>query len=59
MDPGLEDAVWNLEPLVESKGAAGVEELLNEARDRAAEFAQRHRGQVAELVADGLADAMH
>jgi oligoendopeptidase F len=59
VDPALEDAVWNLEPLVESKGAAGVEELLGEARDRAAEFAQRHRGQVAELGADGLADAMH
>jgi oligoendopeptidase F len=58
-DPALDDAVWNLEPLVESKGSAGVEELLNEARDRAAEFAQRHRGQVAELGADGLADAMH
>jgi hypothetical protein len=58
-DPALEDAVWDLEPLVESKGSAGVEELLNEARDRAAEFAQRHRGQVAELGAEGLADAMH
>jgi len=58
-DHGLEDAVWDLEPLVESKGSAGVEELLSEARDRAAEFAQRHRGQVAELGAEGLADAMH
>ena len=58
-DHGLEDAVWDLEPLVASKGSAGVEELLSEARDRAAEFAQRHRGQVAELGAEGLADAMH
>jgi oligoendopeptidase F len=59
VDAALEDAAWDLEPLVESKGPAGVEELLNEARDRAAEFAQRHRGQVAELGPDGLADAMH
>jgi oligoendopeptidase F len=44
---------------VESKGSAGVEELLNEARDRAAEFAQQHHGQVAELGPEGLADAMH
>jgi oligoendopeptidase F len=36
-----------------------VEELLGDARDRAAEFAERHRGQVADLGADGLADAMH
>jgi oligoendopeptidase F len=59
VDAALEDAAWDLEPLVESKGPAGVEELLNEARDRAADFAQRHRGQVAELGSDGLADAMH
>jgi oligoendopeptidase F len=58
-DPALEAAAWDLEPLVEAKGPAGVEELLNEARDRAAEFAQRHRGQVAELGSEGLADAMH
>ena len=59
MDPALQAATWDLEPLVESKGAAGVEELLGDARDRAAEFAERHRGQVADLGADGLADAMH
>jgi len=58
VDPALEDAAWDLEPLVESKGPAGVEELLAEARDRAAEFAQRHRGQVDELGPEGLADAM-
>jgi oligoendopeptidase F len=59
VDPALQDAAWDLEPLVESKGPAGVEELLTEARDRAAEFAQRHRGQVGELGPEGLADAMH
>jgi oligoendopeptidase F len=59
VDPALEAAVWDLEPLVESKGPTGVEELLAEARDRAARFAERHRGQVAELGPEGLADAMH
>jgi oligoendopeptidase F len=59
VDPALEAAAWDLEPLVESKGSAGVEELLNEARDRAAEFAQQHHGEVAELGPEGLADAMH
>ena len=59
VDPALEAASWDLEPLVESKGPAGVEELLNEARDRAAEFAQAHRGRVDELGPEGLADAMH
>ncbi len=59
VDPALQDAAWDLEPLVASKGAAGVEELLNEARDRAVAFAERHRGQVADLGPDGLADAMH
>jgi oligoendopeptidase F len=59
VDPALDAASWDLEPLVESKGPAGVEELLNEARDRAAQFAQAHRGRVDELGAEGLADAMH
>jgi oligoendopeptidase F len=59
VDPALAAAAWDLEPLVESKGPEGVEELLAEARDRAADFAQTHRGQVAELGPEGLADAMH
>ncbi|MEA2332501.1 MAG: oligoendopeptidase [Thermoleophilaceae bacterium] len=59
VDPALEAAAWDLEPLVESKGPDGVEELLTQARDRATAFAERHRGQVAELDAEGLAGAMH
>jgi oligoendopeptidase F len=58
-DPALQDAAWDLEPLVEGRGAEGVEELLNEARERAVAFAERHRGQLGELGPDGLADAMH
>jgi oligoendopeptidase F len=59
LDPGLQAVAWDLEPLVEGRGAAGVEELLVEARDRSAAFAERHRGRVAELEAAGLTDAMH
>jgi oligoendopeptidase F len=59
MDATLEAASWDLEPLVAGRGADGVVELLTEARDRAEAFAQRHRGSVGELGADGLADAMH
>jgi oligoendopeptidase F len=58
-DPALDSAAWDLEPLVDGRGPAGVEELLNEARERAAVFAERHRGRVAELDVQGLADAMH
>src|ERR671915_2162999 len=59
MDATLETASWDLEPLVGGRGADGVVEMLTEARDRAEAFAQRHRDGVAELGADGLADAMH
>jgi oligoendopeptidase F len=58
-DPALQAAAWDLEPLVEGRGPAGVEELLVEARDRSGAFAERHRGRVAELDASELADAMH
>jgi oligoendopeptidase F len=58
-DPALDAAAWDLEPLVGGRGDEGVEELLVEARDRAAAFAERHKGQVAELGSEGLADAMH
>jgi oligoendopeptidase F len=58
VDPALEAATWDLEPLVESAGADGVVRLLEEARERAAAFAQRHHGQVAELGPEGLVDAM-
>ena len=59
IDPALQSASWDLEPLVESRGPAGVEELLVEARDRSTAFAERHHGRVAELDSAGLADAMN
>ena len=58
-DDALQAACWNLEPLVGGAGAEGVEDMLGQARDRAEAFAQRHRGSVADLGAEGLAEAMH
>jgi oligoendopeptidase F len=58
VDPALEAAAWDLEPLVESAGAEGVVRLLEESRERAAAFADHHRGQIAELGPEGLVDAM-
>jgi len=58
VDPALEAAAWDLQPLVESRGAEGAVALLEEARDRAATFAEAHHGRVAELGSEGLVDAM-
>ncbi|MGH2804938.1 MAG: M3 family metallopeptidase, partial [Thermoleophilaceae bacterium] len=57
-DPALEAASWNLEPLVDGRGRDAVEQLLDEARERAGAFAERHRGRVAELDPAELAAAM-
>ncbi len=57
-DKALEEARWNLDPLVDGKGAEGTLELLAEARERAVAFAEKHRGKVSELDAAGLAAAM-
>jgi oligoendopeptidase F len=59
VDPALEAATWDLQPLVESAGAEGVVRLLEEARESAAAFARQHHGQVAELGPQGVVDAMH
>jgi oligoendopeptidase F len=48
---------WDVEPLVDGKGAAGVEELLDDAEQRAHALAD-HRGRIAELDAAGLASLM-
>ena len=52
------DVAWDLEPLVDGKGEAGVDELLDDADRVAASVAER-RGTVAELDAAGLASVMH
>src|SRR5438128_7864752 len=51
------DVAWDLEPLVDGKGEAGVDELLDEADRVAASVAER-RGTVSELDAAGLASVM-
>src|SRR4051794_35039567 len=54
----LADVAWNLDPLVEGEGEAGVERCLTEAQERSARFAQRHQGKVAQLDGAGLAEAV-
>ena len=57
-DPELAVAVWDLEPLVGGGGPDGARRLLEEAAIRAADFAGRHRGRVAQLDAVALIEAM-
>ncbi len=57
-DPELLDTAWNLEPLVEGEGSAGVERLLEEAAQRADAAAERYAGKVAQLDASELETAM-
>jgi oligoendopeptidase F len=58
VDAKREAANWDLEPLVEQRGPEAVESMLSEARERAEAFAGTHRGRVAELGSDELAEAM-
>jgi oligoendopeptidase F len=58
VDPELERAAWDLEPLLDGEGEAGVERRLQEALTRAQTFAQRHAGKLGELDGAGLAEAM-
>ena len=57
-DPELERTAWDLEPLVEGDGVAGVERLLDEAIERARAFAVRYEGGVEGLSPEGLVEAM-
>src|SRR4051812_2320188 len=52
------DVAWDLEPLVDGKGAAGVDAALD-AADAIATRIEARRGQVASLDAGGLAEVMH
>jgi len=51
------DVAWDLEPLVDGMGEAGVDELLDQADRVAASVAER-RGTIARLDAAGLASVM-
>jgi len=57
-DPELLKEEWDLGPLVDGEGDAGVDRLLAEARERASAFAARHAGHVSELDGAGLGEAM-
>ncbi len=57
-DPELEAAAWDLEPLVDNDGAAGVERKLTEAAERAERFAERYEGRVDEFDSGELVEAM-
>jgi oligoendopeptidase F len=51
------DVTWDLEPLVDGRGAAGVDALLDDA-DAVAGSLETRRGRIAELDAGGLAAFM-
>jgi oligoendopeptidase F len=52
------DVAWDLEPLVDGQGEAGVERQLDEAQQRAEAFAAQHGGKIDQLDGAGLRDAM-
>ncbi len=58
-DPELLATEWNINPLVDGEGVAGVDRLLEDATDRATAFSERYAGHVAELDAAALEQAMH
>jgi oligoendopeptidase F len=59
VDPEVQEVAWDLEPLVDGHGPEGVERQLDEAERRAAAFAERYAGRMAELDGPELEEAMH
>jgi oligoendopeptidase F len=57
-DPELAETAWDLEPLVEGEGEAGVQSRLEDALTRAQAFAERYAGKLGELDSAGLGEAM-
>ncbi|HSZ69611.1 MAG TPA: M3 family oligoendopeptidase [Solirubrobacteraceae bacterium] len=57
-DPELEQASWDLEPLLDNEGEVGVERRLAQALTRAQVFADRYAGKLSELDGAGLAQAV-
>ncbi|MGD0196750.1 MAG: M3 family oligoendopeptidase [Solirubrobacteraceae bacterium] len=49
---------WELADLLDGGGPARVDELLDDAIGRAEQFAERYRGKLATIEADGLREAM-
>ena len=57
-DPELLNSAWDLAPIVDGQGSAGVERLLDEALARGAKFAEEYTGRIASLDGAGLREAM-
>jgi oligoendopeptidase F len=57
-DPELQAAAWDLEPLAEGEGRAGVERLIGQANELACAFRERYAGRVGDLDSQALATAM-
>jgi oligoendopeptidase F len=57
-DPELLASGWDLDPIVDGEGGAGVERLLDEALARGAKFAETYTGKLSSLDSGGLRDAM-
>ena len=57
-DPELAETAWDLEPLVDGEGEAGVESRLADALERSRAFAERYPGKLGELDSAGLGEAM-
>src|ERR1700761_3480766 len=56
-DPELLETAWDLDPLVEGEGEAGVGRQLDDAVAAASEFSDRYAGKVGEFDTSGLAKA--
>jgi len=54
----VEEATWDLEPLVDGRGAQGVDELLDEAQSKASTLAE-NKGHIAEFDGARLAAYMN
>jgi oligoendopeptidase F len=57
-DPELQATAWDLEPLLDEEGEAGVQRRLEEALARAKAFAARHAGKLEQHDAASLREAM-
>jgi oligoendopeptidase F len=57
-DQELAETAWDLEPLVDGEGEAGVERRLEDALERSRGFAKRYAGKLDGLDSAGLGEAM-
>ena len=57
-DTELAETAWDLEPLVDGEGEAGVQSRLEAALTRSQAFAERYVGKLGELDSAGLGEAM-